>query len=218
MYNQETFDRLFKIADRQQGCFTAAQARSVGYSKQSQYHHVKAGDWEKLNRAIFRLKYYPRPRRLGLLTYLLWTLDSSGKTHGVFSHDTALSLYPYSVWNPVATHITVPHGFVKRAKPPGEVVLHRRNLKPSDITMVDGVQVTTPLRTLADLMTAGFVAQYHLVDFIRTSLAAGVITDEQVRQAELTESEWSLVIPLLEKASYHKVHEIQIKRRIPAGA
>jgi predicted transcriptional regulator of viral defense system len=218
MHNRETFDRLFKIADRQQGCFTATQARSAGYSKQSQYHHVKAGDWERLNRAIFRLKYYPRPRRLGLLTYLLWTLDNSGKTQGVLSHDTALSLYPYSVWNAVATHITVPHGFVKRAKPPGEVVLHRANLKTSDITTVDGVQVTTPLRTLADLMMAGFVAHYHLVDFIRTSLAAGVITDEQVRQAELTEAEWSLVIPLLEKAGYNKVYEIQIQGRIPAGA
>ncbi|HEY9871686.1 MAG TPA: hypothetical protein V6D08_21190 [Candidatus Obscuribacterales bacterium] len=114
--------------------------------------------------------------------------------------------------------MTVPRGFIRRAAPPGELVLYKADLKPADVTIVEGVPVTTPIRTLADLMTRGFVAQYHLVDFIRTSLASGVITDQQLRQAALTDSEWDLVIPLLQKAGYEKAHEIRIPRRVQAGA
>jgi hypothetical protein len=65
---------------------------------------------------------------------------------------------------------------------------------------------------------AGWFAVWSNKAWRLGSLVAGVITDEQVRQAELTEVEWSLVIPLLAKAGYDKIHEIQIQRRIPAGA
>jgi predicted transcriptional regulator of viral defense system len=218
MRNQLTFDRLYKIAERQHGCFTATQARTAGYSGQSQYHHVKTGDWERLTRGIFRLKYYPRPRRLDLRTYYLWTIGSAGVPQGVFSHETALSLYPYSVWVPLATHMTVPTTFIKRAKPPGELVLHKANLKRSDITVVDDLHVTTPIRTLADLMVDGFVEREHLIQFVMTSLAEGVITDEQIVQAELTDREWELVLPLLKKGGYEKINEIRIAKRLQASA
>src|SRR4030095_5691254 len=218
MGNRQTFDRLYQIADLQHGCFTAQQARSPGYSPQGQYYHVQSGDWERLARGIFRLRHYPRPRRLDLLTYHLWTADRDGVPQGIFSYDTALSLYPSSVWVPVKTHMTVPWGFNKRAKPPGEIVLYKADLKPSHVTTVQGVRTTTPLKTIADLMVRGFVAQYHLVDFIRTSLATDVITTKQLNDADLDDSEWELLIPLLRKAGYDETHARRITRSIQAGA
>jgi predicted transcriptional regulator of viral defense system len=218
MRSQRTFDNLYKIAERQQGCFTSAQAREAGYSTQSQYHHVKTADWERLSRGIFRLRYHPRPPRLDLLNYYLWTSNRQGTPQGVFSHDTALSVYPYSVWVSIKTHITVPKAFNKRAKPPGEIALYRADLKPADILLIENVSVTTPLRTLADLMIRGFAAQHHLVDFVRTSLATNVITKEQLITAELTDREWNLVIPLFHKAGYSEIDEIPISRTIQARA
>lgn len=218
MDSRQTFARLYQVAELQQGCFTAHQASSAGYSPQSHYYHVRCGDWERLARGIFRLTHYPRPRRLDLLTYALWTADRDGVPQGVFSHDTALSLYPYSVWAPLKTHITVPQDFSKRAKPPGEIALYKADLQPSHVTTVDGVRATTPIKTLADLMARGFVAQYHLVDFIRTSFASGVITAKQLKDAGLDDTEWELLIPLLQKAGYDKIDEIPITRPLQTGA
>ena len=47
--------RLFGLASEQAGYFTAAQAKSLGYSYQAQAHHVGAGNWLRVNRGLFRL-------------------------------------------------------------------------------------------------------------------------------------------------------------------
>jgi predicted transcriptional regulator of viral defense system len=203
MHNRATFERLYVIAEQQHGCFTAQQACTAGYSAQSQYYHVQCGDWERLFRGIFRLRFFPRPERLDLMIYYLWASDGNAGPQGIFSHDTALSLYPYSVWIPNEKHITVPPSFRRRAQTPGKVRFYKGLLDPKDVCTVQGVRVTKPLRTLADLMVRGFVAQYHLVDFIRTSLAAGVITDTDLNEPTLSEHEWNLIEPLFQNAGYN---------------
>lgn len=46
---------LFERADEQQGYFTAKQAADAGYLLGSQAHHVKAGNWVRIHRGIYRL-------------------------------------------------------------------------------------------------------------------------------------------------------------------
>ena len=70
--------QLFAVATEQRGYFTAAQAVELGYSHQAQAHHVKVGNWLRVDRGIFRLTDWvarpagriralvavgPRPRR-----------------------------------------------------------------------------------------------------------------------------------------------------------
>lgn len=218
MHNQQTFEKLYRVAETQKGCFTAQQAHMAGYSTQSQYYHVQCADWDRLARGIFRLRYFPRPERLDLMMYYLWTCDRSAIPQGVFSHETALSLYPYSVWIPDEKHITVPPSFRREARPPGKVKLYKGFLSPADVCVMEDVKVTRPVRTLADLVAAGFIAQYHLVDFIRTSLAAGVITDRDLQKADLSDQEWDSIRPLFERAGYTKGNEIRITGGIQTGA
>jgi hypothetical protein len=94
--------------------------------------------------------------------------------------------------------------------------LYKGVLAAKDVCVVDGVKVTKPVRTLVDLVERGFTAQYHLVDFVRTSIASGVITDKDLREADLSEDEWKLVKPLFTAAGYSKANEIQKPRRVQA--
>ena len=44
--------RLFHVAAQQGGYFTAAQAKSVGYSYQAQAYHVAASNWNRVDRGF----------------------------------------------------------------------------------------------------------------------------------------------------------------------
>ena len=55
----ETARHLFGIAEAQQGFFTAKQAKAVGYFEESMVYHVKAGNWIRDHRGIYRLSKYP---------------------------------------------------------------------------------------------------------------------------------------------------------------
>ena len=64
---------LFGIAEEQQGCFTAKQATDAGYLLGSQAHHVKAGNWIRVERGIYRLVRFPQSAEEQLVIYSLWS-------------------------------------------------------------------------------------------------------------------------------------------------
>jgi len=216
MLNKNAFTSLYQIAERQQGCFTARQARKAGYSTQGQYYHVHNGDWQKLDRGIFRLNFFPRGKRLDLMTIYLWSCDGEGSPQGVYSHDTAFSLFPYSVWNPEETHMTVRPGFRKRGQEPEGLVLYKDVVPPSEITWLHGVPVTKPVRTVVHLLQRDFLEKHHLVDFLRTSFAEGLITHAELMKVDLSLHEWNLLVPLLERLRYDRLEEIRQSRRLQA--
>ena len=51
---------LFDSAEGQQGYFTAKQAAAAGYQLGSQAHHVKSGNWVRVERGIYRLARFPQ--------------------------------------------------------------------------------------------------------------------------------------------------------------
>ena len=53
-------DALFEIVEGQQGYFTAKQAAEVGFQLGSQAHHVKAGDWLRVEHGSYRLARFLR--------------------------------------------------------------------------------------------------------------------------------------------------------------
>ena len=52
--HQDIRRRLFAQAAEQAGYFTAGQAKVIGYSYQAQAHHVRVGNWLRVDRGIFR--------------------------------------------------------------------------------------------------------------------------------------------------------------------
>ncbi len=137
-------DRLYILAETQGGYFTAADAKALGYVYPHQHFHVKRGNWIRVDRGIFRLKYYPAVPHEDLIRWWLWS-----RKQGVISHESAATVYEVGEVLPSKTHLTVPPGF--RKKRPHSVVLHRAQLEATDVETYEGFRVTTPLRTILDL-------------------------------------------------------------------
>lgn len=152
--------RLTRTASLQSGYFTAAQALGAGYSYSAQRYHVHRGNWEQVDRALFRLPEWPVELEEQYVRWFLWS-----KERAVVSHDTALSIYDMSDVNPAKIHLTVPPGF--RMKAPG-VVLYTAELADDDVHDRRGYVITTPLRTVLD------VAAGHLeLDQVAKAIADG---------------------------------------------
>lgn len=143
----EKSHRLFEIAESQQGYFTSADAKQLGYDYSHQHFHAKQGNWIRVDHGIYRLKKFPAVAHEDLIRWWLWT-----RKKGVISHDTAAALYELGDILPAKYHLTVSPDF--RRKPPKGVTLHKAKFVMSDVEIRDGVPVTKPLRTIADLTLA----------------------------------------------------------------
>ena len=139
--------RLFEVAAAQAGYFTAAQAKSVGYSYQAPAYHVDAGNWQRFDRGIFRLAEYVPELHADLVVWSLWS-----RHRAVVSHESALSVHGIGEFESPQVHLTVPPGFSMRDP---AVVLHRRELPQVDIVDHAGFRVTTVIRSLIDVAGAG---------------------------------------------------------------
>jgi predicted transcriptional regulator of viral defense system len=160
---------LYQVAEEQQGYFTARQAVDVGYLPGSQAHHVKAGNWVRTGRGIYRLARFPQSAEEQLVIYSLWSRNRQGKSQGVYSHQTALSIHELSDINPTKLHMTVPPTFRRSARVPAILVLHHTALDSKDVEQRQGFRVTRPLRTIIDLAATELVSR----DIIAQALAEG---------------------------------------------
>ena len=173
-------DALFEIAEEQQGYFTAKQAADVGYQLGSQAHHVKSGNWVRVERGIYRLTRFPQSSEEQLVIYSLWSRNRAGDPEGVYSHQTALSIHELSDVNPSRLHMTVPPPFRRSAKVPDILVLHRARLKESDVQPRQGFFVTRPLRAIADLAAAESVSRDIVEQALAEGRQRGLITGREV--------------------------------------
>ena len=72
-------DALFAVAEGQQGYFTSKQATNAGYQLGSQAHHVKSGNWARVERGIYRLTRFPQSPEEQLVIYALWSRNREGR-------------------------------------------------------------------------------------------------------------------------------------------
>jgi predicted transcriptional regulator of viral defense system len=169
--------RLFEIADTQGGYFTAKQARAAGYYNRLQHYHRETGDWELIERGVYRLRNYPRSDHEDLIRWSLWSMNRKGESQAVFSHQTALAFHEIGDFNPARIHITVPPGFRKRIA--GGCVVHKAVLPATEIEQHAAFKVTTPLRSLFDAY-ASHVEPDHLEHAIIDALSRGLLRMDQV--------------------------------------
>ena len=123
------------------------------------------------------------------MLWSLWSHDRKGNPQGVFSHETALSIYDLSDVMPASLHMTVSPSFRKSAKIPAVLAIHRATLASDDIKVMEGYSVTRPLRTIIDVATAGTIFDDFLEQAIRQSLQRGLVEwDDLTRAARLNPS------------------------------
>jgi predicted transcriptional regulator of viral defense system len=143
-------DRLWQLASRQRGYFTAAQALQVGYSYQAQRFHRQRGNWVLVDRGIYRFREYLDLPSQDTDHFVRWSLWSRGRA--VVSHMSALAIHDLGIANPADVHLTVPRGFRQKDR---AVVLHRGDLADDEIEQHEGFRVTTPLRAVAETAESG---------------------------------------------------------------
>lgn len=188
--------KLMQIAERQQGYFTSRQAEECGYSPSNFKRRINAGKWCKEEvKGIYRIAHFPTTSRNELTLWMLWSSDKYGNPQGVWSHETALDIHSLSDVAPAKLHMSVPKGFRRRSEIPKVLCLHFVDEIPqNEIENREGFRVTTPLRTLKDVIQEG-TAQIEQIELaildlaIQKSLIKGLATIQEMEQLkECTES------------------------------
>jgi predicted transcriptional regulator of viral defense system len=175
------FDELISLAEENDGLVTADHARQAGFTDSVLARLVQRGRIERTSRGVYRVPYLTPGRFSQYREAVLWAKANRGPAQVAISHTTALAAYEISDANPHSIHITIPKiARLRRQKPKG-IVLHREDLSPEDITIHEGMPLTTIARTVADLLKSG-----ERIDLIRQAISdarrEGFIEESEARQ------------------------------------
>lgn len=172
--------QLYEISSEQQGYFTAQQAVSAGYQLNNHPYYVKQGHWVREHRGIYRLSNFPSDAEAEYVLWSLWSCDRKGQVQGVYSFETALSIYDVSDAMPAKLHMTVPKKFRRSSETPNILVLHKDDLGENDYKVMRGFRVTTPLRTLLDLINSNEIDDYLIQQAANEFLSRGLLLRKEV--------------------------------------
>ena len=174
--------RFFSVVEAQLGYFTSGQAVACGYPTSNHGYHVRTGSWQREGRGIYRLIRFPAMPEAQYVLWTLWSRNREGEPQGVYSHQTALTLFELSDLMPKRLHMMVPPTFRRNAPTPTILVLHRGSLSPREIEIRQSHSVTRPLRTVTDLLDAESVSRDHLRQALHQALERGLIAQLEFEQ------------------------------------
>jgi predicted transcriptional regulator of viral defense system len=144
-----------------------------------------SGEWIKALRGIYRLSQYPLTERPELVLWTLWSRNKQDISQGIWSHETALDIHDLSDVMPAKMHMTVPPHFRRTLSTPKNLVLHFATVTTTDIETHQGYRVTTPLRTLLDIIEAGTLSQEHMQYAVKEGLRKGTLLLNEVNKHPL---------------------------------
>lgn len=143
-------DQVLERAIEHHGYVTTRDARELGIDPTQLRLMAARGRLERVARGVYRVPVLPRTEYDELAEAIAWTLG-----RGVVSHESALVLHGLSDLNPSRIQLTVPRDNHPRAAGGELYRLHRRVLKPEDVTEKNDLPVTTVVRTIRDCLAAG---------------------------------------------------------------
>jgi hypothetical protein len=164
---------LAEIAAGQWGMITTAQAAASGVSAQTVARMAHDGQLERLAHGIYRLAGTP-PHADDEVRALWLAIDPQRTASeriaaadvAVVSYRSAAVLHRLGDVDADVVEFTVASRHQTRR---GDVRIHRGTVDASDKTLVDGLPVTTPLRTISDLAAAR-LDRGHLAGVVRDAL------------------------------------------------
>jgi predicted transcriptional regulator of viral defense system len=181
--SQQSEARLYAIAESQGGYFTAKQAEEAGFDRTNHSYHVRAGNWEREHRGIFRLLYFPAAERPDLVRWSLWSRDRQDRPQGVYSHQTALAIHDLSDLMPSKLHMTVPRSFRRNSDIPTGLVLHHADLPSNAVEEREGFRVTRPMHTVLDLSKSQEPSPDLLAQAFAEARKRGLITEKEIKES-----------------------------------
>lgn len=149
------YDDIVTLAEEHDGVLTSGQARKTGITDSVLARLAQRGRLERMARGVYRVPYFPHNRFSQYREAVLWAKAHRGPLDLALSHETALAAYGISDANPAAIHLTVPRAARLRRKTPKAIVLHRAVLGPDEVTVFEGLPLTSIARTVSDLLAAG---------------------------------------------------------------
>jgi len=180
-------NELYVIAAAQQGYFTAAQATAVGIDDNAHPYHVRQGNWIREWRGIYRLARFPESNDSHLVLWSLWARNRKGAAEGIYSHETALSLFEISDVNPAKLHMTVPSTFRRTAPIPEILRLHKGIIAEKDCEERHGYRVVRPLPTILTLIEEGTTPDETILQALRDGFTKGLLIRKQIQSLDIHE-------------------------------
>lgn len=158
---------ITRLAEKQHGVFTLAQAGQAGLRRAAIRHRVSSGRWERVSVQVFRVPGSPRTWEQRLMAATL-----AGGPRAVASHRSAAALLGVPGFDRRGSpEVTTPRAQRHRSVD-GRV--HRSRVLPEHhMTVVDGIPVTRLARTLVDL--AGALHPGRTARAIDNCLSAGLV-------------------------------------------
>ncbi|WP_074994389.1 type IV toxin-antitoxin system AbiEi family antitoxin domain-containing protein [Streptomyces prasinopilosus] len=188
MDRAEQLATLSGVAADQWGLVTAAQARDLGLGGVQLKRLTEAGLLESVGRGVYVLPAAGLPRYLEIKVAWLrlqpgvpaWDRPPGGRDSGVVSHASACQLHGLGDIPAPDVEISVPR---RRTTTEPFVRLRTVRLDAADITVVDGLPVTTAARTVVDLLHAkadgghagGVIADAERRDLVDIDALAGAV-------------------------------------------
>ncbi|WP_342802384.1 type IV toxin-antitoxin system AbiEi family antitoxin domain-containing protein, partial [Nocardia sp. No.11] len=180
--------QLVSLASEQWGLVTSRQAGAVvGVSPQQLKQMADAGTLERVRHGMYRVARFPydehQDMRVAWMALdperVAWERLDDPVPTGVVSHRSAAVLHGLGDVDADVVELTTLRR-VRLSMP--EVEIHRGHLDRDDWQVIDGLAVTTALRTIADLAAAGLDVG-HLAGVVRDGLARSLVTADQVTAA-----------------------------------
>ncbi len=171
---------LTALANEQSGFFTASQAVSCGIRNTNHSYYVKKKLWERWQRGVYRLTVVPLPPHPDLHVLALYLRGRNGNIQGVFGLDTAASIMELGDFMTSNAQIIAFSNF-DRTNIPNNAIITRIPIDASDWEWLDGLPVTTALRTIVDLSNAHDIETNATKEAFFSARRRGLISANQIK-------------------------------------
>lgn len=169
-----------RLAAAQRGVLTTAQARAQGVTRVQLARLADKGLLERQGHGVYAMASAAGDEHLDLRAAWLSLVPSltaeqrlGDPTTGVISHASAAGLHRLGDLLDDEHYVTFPTRHQTRRE---GVRIHRAALTAEDVTLVDGLPVTTPARTVVDLLRAG-TDRALVAEMVADGLGRGLVDD-----------------------------------------
>lgn len=177
---------LGRYTAEQWGLVTTPQARVVGVDAVTLHRLKEAGFLHPVRRGIYASAWSAASAARGEQTAWLglrptvpgWERPKLDPDGGVVSHSSALRLHDLGDLAHDRVELTVPR---RRTSRDPDVRLHQAALTEDQVTVIDGLPVTTVLRTIRDLLEQRVDAS-HVATVIRQAVEAGKVQLDELAE------------------------------------
>jgi very-short-patch-repair endonuclease len=136
--------RVAELAARQHGVVEHSQLVELGMTKHTIGRWVRAGRLHRIHRGVYAVGHLRLTREGRFLAAVLACGPGAA-----LSHESAAVLWGLRKPRGPRIDVTVPTPGGRSRR--GALIVHRSHLAPNEVTVKDGVPVTTPARTVLDL-------------------------------------------------------------------